>query len=193
MSSCDTWCGAIIGEGSLELDPLANGHQHVAFSPFSSLFSFSFLSCLTLKVLLVRQGYTGRIGCSLTAPGHHRQRASIPASCKSRRIWTVIHSSSSSPHLLCTPAPINCSWHIRHCRDFYRDDRCTNRDGACAPNWAWTAGGRFWRRGAADCGYSRSDDNWTVACRIGARRIMGAWSRIKALTWACNDRNQKIC
>lgn len=31
MSSCDAWCGAVVGEGPLELDPLADGHQHVAF------------------------------------------------------------------------------------------------------------------------------------------------------------------
>lgn len=170
-TSCNAWRGAVVGEGSLEFDPLADGQQHIAFCYFSCVLSSSFLPELTLKMLLVGQGHIGRIGCSLTTPWHHGQSVSIPSSGKCWRRW-AFSSSSSSSHLLCAPAAINRCCHIRHRGDLYWDDRCTYRDGARAPNWAWTAGRRFRRGGAAYCGNPRCNYNWSVACGIGDRSIM---------------------
>lgn len=173
MWSWDTWCRAVVGEGSLELDSLAYRHQHVAIWPFPSFI----LLCVTLQVLLIGLEYSGRISCGLTTPGHHRQRASIPSPGKCWRIWAFI----SSPGVLSTPAPVYRSRHVGDGWDFHWDDGRTNGDGACSRYWAWTPGGRFWRGGAADCGNPRGDDNWAVAWWIGARGIVG--SRIKCLTW----------
>lgn len=194
--SCDARCGSVIGGSSLELHPLANGHQHVAFTALSNLLSTSsssFLPDLTVELqlsLLVGQRNSGRIGCSLTTPGHQRQSSSIIPSCKCWWIWAFFSPS----HFLCSPASINCPRHIRHSWDFYWDNRSTNWYGTCARNWAWTPGGRFWRRSTTDCGNPRGDDNWAMACRIGSSGIIGAGSRIKPLTWtqACNDRTQMV-
>lgn len=176
MWSCDAWGRAVICQGPLELHSLAYSHQHVTFWPFARL-----VSVLALKVLLIGQGHAGRIGCSLATPGHQWQRVSVPPSHERWGLWVL---SSLSSHLLCRPAPVKCSWHVRHHGGFYRDDRCTDRDGACAPNWGGTSGRRLWGGGAAYCGDPRGDDNWPVACRIGAR----AGSRVETMSGACNNR-----
>lgn len=173
--SCNAWGWAVICQSPLELHSLAYSHQHVTFWPFSSL-----LSRFALKVLLIRQGQAGWIGSSLATPGHHWQCVSVPAAYKRWGFWIF---SSLSSHLLCGPTPINCSWHVRHHWGFYWDDRCTNWYGPCAPNWGWTSSRRFWWRRAAYCGNPRGDNNWSVACRIGAR----AGSRVEAMTGACNE------
>ncbi|TNN79970.1 hypothetical protein EYF80_009787 [Liparis tanakae] len=85
-SSRDARSGAVVGEGSLELDPLADGQEHVAFGLVSCLLACSFLPHVGVQVLLGGRGYRGRIGCSLTAPGHHGQRARILPSAICRRI-----------------------------------------------------------------------------------------------------------
>lgn len=178
MWSCDARGRAIICQSPLEFHSLAYSYQHVTFWPFSSL-----LSCLALKVLLIGQGHAGRIGCSLAAPGHHRQCVGAPPS---HERWGPRVFSSLSSHLLCSPAPVDGPWHIGHHGGFYGDDRSTNWDGACAPDWGWTSSRRLWGGGAAYCGNPRGDDNWPVACRIGGR----ARSRVEAMSWAWN--NNKI-
>lgn len=175
MWSCDARGRAVICQSPLELHALAYSHQHITFWPFSSL-----MSCLALKVLLIGQGHAGWIGRRLAAPGHHWQHVGVPSSYERRGLWVL---SSLCSHLLRSPAPVNCSWHVRHHGGFHRDDRCANWDGACAPNWGGTSSRRLWGGGAAYCGNPRGDDNWPVACRIGA----SAGSGVEAMSGGCKD------
>lgn len=172
MWSCDAWGRAVICQSPLELHSLAYSHQHVTFWPFSRL---------ALTVLLIGQGHAGWIGGGLAAPGHHWQCVSVPLSHGRRGLWVL---SSLSSHLLCSPAPVNCSRHVRHHGGFHWDDRCADWDGACAPDWGGTSCRRLGGGRAAYCGNPRGDDNWPVAWRIGSR----AGSGVEAMTGGCNDR-----
>lgn len=170
MASGDPWSWTVIGEGSFELDPLADSHKHVSFILFVRLLSTS----LVRLDQLVGQGNGRRVSGGLTAPGHQRKRASFIWSYKHWGIWAFLSSSN----LLWTPAPVNCSWHIRHCRDFHWHDRSTNGNGASAHR-AGATGAGFRGGRATDCGNSRGDDNWTMTCREDYRGGMNPWQVMK--------------
>lgn len=128
---------AVVGEGPLELDPLADGQQHVALCCIlgQPLLSWSFPACCRLAhiVLLLLLQSRRRVSGGLTAPGRHRQEVGLAPSYVGRRLWASSSPcTSSSLCLLSAAAPVQHAGFVGYDGDLHGDDGGAYGDGARA-------------------------------------------------------------